>query len=239
LTIETKLTKFDDAFIRAHGFGKTGEYVMISVSDTGMGMDEKTREKIFEPFFTTKEVGKGTGLGLSTVYGVVKQHDGFINVYSEPGEGTTFHVYFPVVVTETAEDKICHTPEVKGGLETILVAEDNADMRNLIKEVLDSKGYSVIESVDGADAVRNYVDFKDRISLIILDVVMPRKNGMDAYKEIKKMKPDIKVLFMSGYTGDIVLDKGVQEKEYNFISKPLSPNALLLKLREILDGSGN
>ena len=235
LIIETDRVTFDQSFIKAHGFGKPGEYVLISVSDTGIGMDKKTKEKIFEPFFTTKEVGKGTGLGLSTVYGIVNQHDGIITVYSEPDEGTTFHVYLPVSSTKPAADLISPSIPVKGGTETILIAEDHDDSRSLIKEVLESNGYAVIETVDGADAVERYMDFMDDISLLILDVVMPRKNGMHTFEEIKKLKPDIKVLFMSGYTGDIVLDKGILKKEFNFISKPLSPNALLLKVRRILD----
>jgi PAS domain S-box-containing protein len=237
MMIETQRVHFDDSFVQAHGFGKPGEYVLISVSDTGIGMDEKTKEKIFEPFFTTKEVGKGTGLGLSTVYGIVQQHDGFITVYSEPDEGTTFHVYFPVVAIKMEEGKICHIPEIKSGTETILIAEDHGYSRRLIKEVLVSNGYDVVETVDGSDAVQRFLNLKDEISLLVLDVVMPKKNGMDTYDEIKNIKSDIKVLFMSGYTGDIVLDKGVHEKDFNFISKPFSPNALLLKIREILDKS--
>jgi PAS domain S-box-containing protein len=235
MIIETQLVQFDDSFIQAHGFGKPGEYVLISVSDTGIGMDEKIKEKIFEPFFTTKEVGKGTGLGLSTVYGIVQQYDGFITVYSEPTEGTTFHVYFPVVALKFEEDQISHSPEINSGTETILIAEDHGYSRRLIKEVLVSNGYVVVETVDGSDAVQRFLDLKDEISLLLLDVVMPKKNGMDTFDEIKKIKTDINVLFMSGYTGDIVLDKGIHERDFNFISKPFSPNALLLKIREILD----
>jgi CheY-like chemotaxis protein len=208
---------------------------LISVSDTGIGMDEKTKMKIFEPFFTTKEVGKGTGLGLSTVYGNVKQYDGFVTVYSEPGEGTAFHVYLPVATTPGEEFEHNLDLEVKGGTETILVAEDHDDSRRLIREVLESNGYSVIEAVDGADAVQKFTNYMDQIALLIVDVEMPRKNGLETYNEIKKIQPAMRVLFMSGYTGDIVLDKGIQEKEYNFIAKPLSPNTLLVKIREILD----
>jgi PAS domain S-box-containing protein len=235
LMIETERVTFDQSFIKAHGFGKPGEFVLVSVSDTGIGMDKKTKEKIFEPFFTTKEVGKGTGLGLSTVYGIVNQHNGIITVYSEPNEGTTFHIYLPHSSQKPSEDMILPSIPVKGGTETILIAEDHDDSRCLIKEVLESNGYTVIETVDGADAVQKYTDFKDEISLLILDVVMPRKNGMHTFEEIKKIKPDINVLFMSGYTGDIVLDKGILKKEFNFISKPLSPNTLLRKIRGILD----
>jgi PAS domain S-box-containing protein len=235
LVVATERMTFDDSFVKAHGFGKPGEYVLLSASDTGIGMDEKTKERIFEPFFTTKQMGKGTGLGLSTVWGVVKQHDGFVTVYSEPGEGTTFHIYFPLAATKVEGVQLSHAIQAKGGTETILIAEDHSDSRRLIKEVLDSNGYTVIETVDGVDAVQKYMDSPQKISLLILDVVMPKKNGMEIYAEIKKLCPEIKVLFMSGYTGDIVLDKGIQEKEFNFICKPLSPNTLLLKIREILD----
>jgi len=192
LVIETHPVEFDDPFVKAHGFGKPGRYVLISVSDTGIGMDEKIRKKIFEPFFTTKEVGKGTGLGLSTVYGVVKQYDGFVTVYSEPGEGTTFNVYFPGVVKQAEENISNDTPQVKGGSETILIAEDHGDLRRLIKEVLESTGYTVIETENGSEAVQKYVDFMEQISLLILDVVMPKKNGMDTYNEIKKIQPNIR-----------------------------------------------
>lgn len=235
LLVETGRILIDDSFIKAHGYGKLGKHVFLSVSDTGIGMDEKTKARIFEPFFTTKQMGKGTGLGLSTVYGIVKQHDGFIAVYSEQGEGTTFHVYFPLADTQAEEDPRLHDIQVKGGTETILIAEDHGASRRLIKEVLDSNGYTVIETVDGVDAVQKYADSLQEISILVLDVVMPRKNGMDAYSEIKKTCPAVKVLFMSGYPGDIVLDKGIREKEFNFISKPLSPNALLVKIREVLD----
>ncbi|MBM9512519.1 PAS domain S-box protein [Desulfogranum marinum] len=234
LTIETHLVNFDNLFIKTHGFGKPGGYVLISVSDTGLGMDEKTKKKIFDPFFTTKEVGKGTGLGLSTVYGIVKKHDGFVTVYSEPDEGTTFHVYFPVAMTCEKENTVNHFNEVEGGTETILIAEDHDESRSLIKEVLEGKGYTVIETVDGSDAVQKYMVFIDQVSLVVLDVVMPKKNGIDTYNEMKKMNPDVKALFMSGYTANVVFDKGLNEKGFNFISKPLSPNALLFKIRTLL-----
>jgi len=234
LKIKTKLIEFDDEFVRTHGYGETGRYVLVSISDTGIGMDEKTREKIFEPFFTTKETGKGTGLGLSIVYGIIKQHNGYINVYSEPGEGTTFHIYFPVIDI-TVEAGIPGFLDIKGGKETVLVAEDNYELRELIKAVLNSKGYTVIDTVDGVDAVQKFTEYQDKISLLILDVVMPRKNGIEAYKDIKEIKQDIKILFTSGYTGDVVLDKGLYEEGFNFISKPLSSNDLLKKVRDVLD----
>jgi two-component system cell cycle sensor histidine kinase/response regulator CckA len=233
LTIETKSVILDKEFNQVHGFGKEGRYVLLSVTDTGAGMDEITREKIFDPFFTTKEVGRGTGLGLSTVYGVVKQHEGYIAVYSKPDLGTTFHIYLPVTTAEAEQPHPSPLPMEKGK-ETVLLAEDNESVREFIQEILGLHGYTVIKAVDGEDAVRKFAE-NSTIELIILDSVMPKKNGREAYDEIVKTRPDVKVLFISGYTRDIVLDKGVQEKEFAFISKPLSPEELLAKVRETLD----
>jgi signal transduction histidine kinase len=155
LVVETKIVELDDGFIRMHGYGEPGKYTLLSVSDTGIGMDEATKSKIFDPFFTTKDVGKGTGLALSTVYGIVKQHNGYITVYSEPGRGTTFHIYIPLVNEIVREEKKARTP-VKGGSETILIAEDDDAVRGLIKTVLTEHGYSVIEAVDGEDAIDRF-----------------------------------------------------------------------------------
>jgi len=234
ITIETDLVEPDE-FPETHGFGKPGFYAVLSVTDTGEGMDEATKEKIFDPFFTTKEVGKGTGLGLSTVYGIVRQHGGYITVASEPGAGTSFRIYFPAVDRKIM-DKDEPAPEgLMGGSETILVAEDDESVRRFLVEVLGLYGYRVVQAVDGEDAVRKFA-MNDNIDLTILDSVMPNRNGREAYDEIVKMKAGSKVLFISGYTRDVVLDKGVEEKEFAFISKPLSPNGLLRAVREVLDG---
>ncbi|MBP6941327.1 MAG: PAS domain S-box protein [Syntrophorhabdaceae bacterium] len=234
LTIEATEVELDDAFITAHGYGHLGAHALISVSDTGTGMDEATKERIFNPFFTTKEVGKGTGLGLSTVYGIIKQHNGYIEVESEPGQGTTFRIYFPVVNAkeQTKESSLLTT---RGGTETILVAEDNVAVRNLLREILTMSGYEVIEAVDGEDAVKKFIEHSDAIAAMIIDVVMPKKNGREVYEEIGKIRPGIKVIFTSGYTGDIVLDKGIRDDIVDFIKKPLLPDELLLKVREVLD----
>ena len=234
LTIETRVVELDDDFRHHHGYGEPGTYALLSISDTGIGMDEATKEKIFDPFFTTKEVGKGTGLGLSSVYGAVKQHNGYIAVYSEPNIGTTFHIYLPVVSGGAKEEEPAPTP-VKGGNETILVAEDNEAVRGLLGDVLRHYGYNVIETIDGADAIEKFKKI-DTIDLLILDSIMPAKNGREAYDEIRKMRPDIKVLFTSGYTRDVILDKGIEDKKFHFISKPISPKALLQKVRAVLDG---
>lgn len=234
LGITAKEVLLDDNFIRAHGFGTPGSYALISVTDTGCGMDERTREKIFEPFFTTKEVGKGTGLGLSIVYGIVKQHNGYVNVYSEPQKGTTFNIYIPTT-REAALETTKAAVEVKGGTETILVAEDNYGLRKLMEEMLTRKGYTVVEAKDGEDALWRFMENQDKIDLLILDVVMPRKNGKEVYEDIRKVKPGVKVLFTSGYTGDILFDKGVKDELYDFIPKPILPNELLIKIRDLID----
>jgi len=234
LSIELTETVIDSDFVRHHGFGTPGNYALISVSDTGTGMDEDTRIKAFEPFFTTKEHGKGTGLGLSIVYGIVKQHDGYINVDSEPGKGTTFSIYLPIKGVSKEEDG-APAMEPGGGTETILVAEDDDAVRQLLLTVLSQSGYTIIEAMDGEDAVEKFQEHKATIDLLITDVVMPKKNGKKAYEEIREIKPDIKVVFISGYTRDVIFTRGIESDASDFIQKPLSPAILLIKVREILD----
>jgi polar amino acid transport system substrate-binding protein len=222
--------------VKTHGYGKPGEYVLISVSDSGTGMDEKTREKIFEPFFTTKEVGKGTGLGLAMVYGIVKQHNGYINCYSEPGKGTTFKIYLlkhreAVELQETMESAAAPI----GGTETILVAEDDADARKTTRNILENFGYTILEAVDGEDAVKVFKENRDTVKLLLLDVIMPKKNGKEAYEEIRKLHPGAKALFISGYTANIIHKRGMLDQNLDFIMKPVSPTALLRKVREVLN----
>jgi PAS domain S-box-containing protein len=233
LHIETKTTILDDSFTKTHGYGEPGEYVLLSVSDNGCGMNESTKERIFDPFFTTKEVGKGTGLGLSTVYGVVKQHNGYIIVHSEPDRGTRFDIYFPMIRNIISKEKSLY-PEIKGGSETILVAEDNEEARLLMRDILRQYGYKVIEAVNGEDAIEKFIKHK-KIELLILDSVMPKKNGKQAYDEIVKINPSIKAIFISGYTKDIIFDKGIEEGKVDFVPKPISPNKLLEKIRDVLD----
>ncbi len=231
--IETKLIKVEGEYIHITGGDKSGTYALLSFSDTGTGIDKKIKDQIFDPFFTTKEVGKGTGLGLSTVYGIVKQHGGFINVYSELDKGTAFHIYFPAAPVTFEEEKPAVVPASQGK-ERIIIAEDNEAVRLLMKKILTKFGYTIIEAFDGQDAIQKYKNNKD-IDLMILDSVMPKKNGREVYDEIVKINPDIKVLFTSGYTRDIILDKGIEEKEVDFISKPITPNELLEKVRYVLD----
>lgn len=235
LTMETSVVEIGEEYLRRGLFERKGRYALLTVTDTGIGMDEKTRERIFEPFFTTKEVGKGTGLGLAIVYGIIKQHNGYINVYSEPGRGTTFRMYLPLIEGEIKEIQQDVIPAIKGGTETLLLAEDDTDVRSLIKDILESYGYKVIDAADGEDALRLFHKNREDIRMAILDVVMPKKNGREVYEEIKRIVPDIKVLFMSGYTADIISEKGILKAGLDFISKPVSPKDLLKLVREILD----
>jgi signal transduction histidine kinase len=236
LAIATESIVLDDAFIAAHGYGIPGMYAMVSVTDTGSGMDEGTRQHIFDPFFTTKEAGKGTGLGMSVAYGIVKQHDGYINVQSEPGKGTTFRIYLPVV-SSVAEKNIV-TPEMgapRRGTETILFAEDDEALRSLTVSLLRNFGYEVIVALDGEDAVNKFLEHRSQIELLLFDLIMPKKTGTDAYDEIKEMWPDIKAIFVSGYAPETILTE-IHDGGMVFIRKPFAPSELLKKVRSVLDG---
>ncbi|MDA8161455.1 MAG: PAS domain S-box protein, partial [Desulfobacteraceae bacterium] len=235
ISIETGVVKLDAAYVKAHELEKTGSYAMISITDTGAGMDQKTMQKIFEPFFTTKEIGRGTGLGLSIVYGIVKQHNGNITVYSEPGSGATFRIYLPLIESNTKEAEPAKALTIQGGTETILLAEDNEDVRGFMRDMLQEFGYHVIEAVDGEDAIAKFKDYNEQVHLAMLDVIMPKKNGKEVYDEIKGLRPDVKVLFTSGYTADIIHKKGILETDVDFISKPAMPSDILAKIREILN----
>jgi len=213
-----------------------GRYACLTISDTGIGMDKTTRARIFEPFFTTKEVGKGTGLGLAIVYGIVKQHGGFINIESAPGKGTTFSIYFPLSLQQ-ALPELRTTPQAPAtpGNGTILVVEDAQEVRMLTRQVLEGQGYRVIEAVDGEDALAKFREHQDEVRLVIMDVVMPKLNGKEAFTKISRMRPQTKVLFTSGYTPDDVHSKGVLFDRDNFLSKPCTPEALLRMVGELLN----
>lgn len=237
LSIETTPVMLDPEYVEAYG-ARPGKYMMISISDTGMGIDKKDMAHIFDPFYTTKEKGKGTGLGLSMVYGIIKQHDGFINVYSEKSIGTTFKIYIPVTadMEDIRKEIVEHKPEQDfRGNETILVAEDEESVREFLKDILDAYGYKTIIAVDGEDAIAKYKEYKDAVDMVMLDVVMPKKNGKEVYHFIKGMDPDIKTLFISGYTQDILTSKGIYEEGLEFIAKPLEIQGLMNKIRSILD----
>ena len=237
LTIATELVDIGRDFISAHGYGKQGAYTQITVTDSGCGFDEDTRARIFEPFFTTKEVGKGTGLGLSIVYGIIKQHNGFINCSSSPGRGATFTVYLPVARPsgDIATMEQTKTEIPRGGSETVLIAEDDREVRKLTRAVLEDFGYTVIEAEDGEEAVTRFREHQDRIRLLLFDVVMPRMNGKEAYDEIRKIRPAIRVIFTSGYNKALVRKKGIREENLDIVMKPISPRDLLNKVREVLD----
>ncbi|HVN95598.1 MAG TPA: ATP-binding protein [Syntrophorhabdaceae bacterium] len=235
LTIRTEIATLEGDPAKLYN-SKPRKYALLTVSDTGSGMDKDTSRKIFEPFFTTKEVGKGTGLGLSIVYGIVRQHQGLIDVVSEPGKGTLFKIYFPL--KRPSDDKRADSPvqEIRGGQETILVAEDDPHVRELTRDILEEYGYHVIEACDGEDAVAKFRQKEGEISLAVLDVIMPKKNGKMVQEEITGIRPDIKTIFMSGYTADIIHKKGVFEEGIHFIAKPIISHTLLRKVREVLDG---
>jgi PAS domain S-box-containing protein len=236
LTIETgRATELGSGPVAAGSAEKPGDYALISLSDTGTGMDAKTKEKIFDPFFTTKEVGKGTGLGLSTVYGIIKQHHGDVTVYSEPGLGTTFKIYLPLLSEPVSASPGAEPVFSAGGDETVLLAEDDADVRKVTCTMLERSGYTVIEAADGEEALNKFREYQDRIHLVILDVIMPRMNGKAVYDELQKIRPGVRTLFTSGHTGDVIQKKGVIEEGMDFLSKPASRIDLLHKVREVLD----
>ena len=241
LRICTEVMEMDDAFIKLHGYGIAGRYVHIAVSDTGMGMDENTKLRVFDPFFTTKEVGKGTGLGLSSVYGIVKQHGGYINVDSEPGRGAAFNIYLPVIESEAeleeGEEGKIHVPFPEGGADTVLLAEDDPEVRELIRMVFERAGYRIIEAVDGEDAIVKFTGHKGSIKLLVSDLIMPKKNGKEVYEAIRKMAPDMKVLFITGYDDNVIGKIDIHEGKFDYLVKPVSPVALLRKVREVLDRS--
>ncbi|MBI5076419.1 MAG: response regulator [Nitrospirae bacterium] len=238
-TITTKEIQLDEEFTSTCGLCKAGRYALISISDTGYGMDNETSQKIFEPFFTTKEVGKGTGLGLAVAYGIIRQHEGNIMVNSTKGKGTTIRIYLPLMsaVQEDGGSAIAGAEEqpVAGGTETILVAEDEESLRKLNHSVLTQYGYTVIDAVDGVDAVNRFKEHKDSIQLLLFDLIMPKMNGSEAFDKIRKINPDIKVIFASGYSPDIVRQKVLLDEDAELIYKPISPFELLRKVREVLD----
>jgi len=235
LTIETANVELDEGYAREHIAVKPGRYVMLSVSDTGVGMTPEVKERVFEPFFTTKEMDKGTGLGLSTVYGIVKQSGGNIWVYSEPGEGTTFKIYLPQVDEPLTELKQESVKEIPRGNETVIVVEDEEAVRKLAVRSLKSLGYRVLEAPDGGKALLLCGEFKEPIHLIITDVVMPNMSGRKLVERLKNIHLEMKVLYMSGYTDNAILHHGVLEEGTNFIQKPFTLDGLARKVREVLE----
>ncbi|WP_052514807.1 PocR ligand-binding domain-containing protein [Dethiosulfatarculus sandiegensis] len=238
VTIETDTIEFEAAYCNENLAVKPGEYVMLAVSDNGRGMCSETLSNIFDPFFTTKESGKGTGLGLATVYGVVKQNNGFVNVSSEPGRGTSFKIYLPRHQSQGVEPtpKRSHKPVAGQGRETILLVEDEPSILKMTKTILEMSGYKVLAANTPVKAIQYALEYSGKIHLLMTDVVMPEMNGLDLSKKIISIKPDLKLLFMSGYTANVIAHHGVLEKGVNFIQKPFSGKILGRKVREALDG---
>ena len=235
LTLETKNVVLDEAFVRQHLGAKPGHHVMLAVSDTGIGMDEQVQSRIFEPFFTTKEKGKGTGLGLSTVFGIVQQSGGSIWVYSELGKGTTFKVYLPSVDAPIDTLNSLEPRTSLHGSETILVVEDDDQVRAVARTILRKHGYLVLEARRAGEALIRSEAHSGVIQLLLSDVVMPQGSGPELAKRLAKARPDMKVLFMSGYTDDSIVRHGVLEANVALLQKPLTPESLATKVREVLD----
>jgi PAS domain S-box-containing protein len=238
LAIETDIIEVDETYKQIHGFGEAGTFVRISVSDTGMGMDEKTTTKIFDPFFTTKEVGKGTGLGLSMAYGIIKQHKGYIDVISEPGSGTIFSIYLPLIRSgnkESIPSAVSYQQADLHGTETVLIVEDYSSARDIMRRTLEEFGYTVYEAKDGEDAIQVFTRRKEEIQMAVIDMILPKRSGAEVYGLMKKMKPDIKAVFVSGYRGDKIQGGSLSAENQEFMQKPFTPTAFMKKIREILD----
>jgi CheY-like chemotaxis protein len=236
VTIETGNITLDEAYCAGYSGSVPGRYVLLAVSDNGKGMGKDVLENLFEPFFTTKEVGKGTGLGLATVYGIVKQNNGFINVYSEPGQGTTFKIYLPTFETDASMSEMEEKQnQPQGGTETVLIVEDEAAILKIGRAMLEGLGYTVLTAGSPREAIRLADGYSSAVHLLITDVVMPEMNGRELAENLKLSYPDLKCLYMSGYTADVIAHHGVLEEGVNFIQKPFSMKDLSKKVRETLE----
>src|SRR5437763_3989386 len=235
LTVETANVEHDPEYARDREAAAVRRFAMLAVTDTGCGMDEATKARIFEPFFTTKETGKGTGLGLATVYGIVKQAGGFIWVYSEPGQGTSFKIYLPAVDATAERTTAAATTPAPRGTETVLLVEDAAAVRAVTKQILERQGYTVLEAPDGEAGLRLAQRHRGVIHLLLTDVVMPRVGGRELAEQLARLRPDVKVLYASGYTDDSVVRHGILESGTAYLQKPFSPESLARKVRDVLD----
>jgi two-component system cell cycle sensor histidine kinase/response regulator CckA len=235
IIIETSNVQPDDGYLDSYFSVPRGRYVLLSVSDSGSGMDEKTSSRIFEPFFTTKAPGQGSGLGLSTVYGIVKQSEGHIWVYSEPSRGTTFKMYFPRR-EESAEPVVKPTPEAepRGGIETILVVEDDASLRKMVVALLASAGYKILEAGTAEAAVRMVRSVEEPVDLLLTDVLLPDLNGVELSALLKTIQPSLRVLLISGYTRDLIAQYEAIDPKLNLMEKPFTRRALLATIYDIL-----
>ncbi len=236
ITIKTENVFMDEGVVRSYSYPfKPGRYVLLTVSDTGMGMDSATQAHIFEPFFTTKEKGKGTGLGLATVYGVIKQSDGYIEVHSEMNVGTTFRIFLPQVDGVIEEEKaVTQSAPLSRQQETVLLVEDECSLRVLTRNILEKLGYAVIEATNGGDACAKSEQCLEAIHLLLTDVIMPGMNGRALSEKLVTQRPQLRVLYMSGYTGQAV-GQGVLAPGSQFLAKPFTRDTLARKVREVLD----
>jgi CheY-like chemotaxis protein len=236
LTVETTNVELDTDYTRTHHAAAAGRFVMLAVTDTGTGMDEATQAKIFEPFFTTKEQGKGTGLGLATVYGIVKQSGGFVWVYSEVGHGTSFKIYLPQVAEAAdAHRAQAPAPAMSRGTETVLVVEDAPAVRAVTRQVLERQGYTVIEAAGGDAALQLAAAHAGPIHLLLTDVVMPGLSGRQVAERLAIRRPEMRVLYASGYTDDSIVRHGILEEGIAYLQKPFTPDSLARKVRDVLD----
>lgn len=238
ITISTTAIDMDDEFIRVHGYGTRGRCAVISVSDTGIGMGDEIKQKMFEPFFTTKEAGKGTGLGLPIVYGIVKDHRGFINVYTEPGKGTTFRILLPAVGETVHAETAREGMRNLRGHETIMVADDDPAKRRLLDTFLTGLGYTVITAADGRTAMDLFTGRKGPIHLAVMDVFMPEKNGIDAYREMKAADSGVKAIMISGFPEEVIRGQGFLDPGVSFMVKPLRPLEFAAEVRRVLGEPG-
>jgi len=237
LTISVGNVEVDQEYEAAHADIRAGRYVVLAVSDTGLGMDAATQERIFEPFFTTKERDRGTGLGLATVYGIVKQHGGCIWVYSEEGKGSCFKIHFPVVGATPAKGRSSRsTSGASRGDETIMVVEDNEDVRAFACEALKSRGYDVVEAESPSKALNWAEQSKQSIDLLLTDVIMPGMNGKELQRRLSELHPDLLAVFMSGYPDDIIAHHGMLDDGLAFVEKPFRADTLAQRIRQALDG---
>ena len=235
LSIETRNVSVTDDMAAAHPGMVSGDYVVLAVSDTGIGMDNELQAHIFEPFFTTKETGRGTGLGLATVYGIVEQNGGYVEVNSQPGRGSTFKVYLLRIEGKAEHKTVEESKSLASGFETILVVEDSVPLLELLRGFLEAEGYTVLYSEDPQEAIRIAQQHDGPISLLITDVVMPAMSGRDLAERLTAMSPPMRVLYMSGYAADTVIQAGLPDSGQGFLQKPFTRNALLSKVRDALD----
>jgi CheY-like chemotaxis protein len=236
--ISTKDASLDETFTRTRPELSPGNYVVISVADTGMGMDSATLARIYEPFYTTKEPGRGTGLGLAMVYGIVKQHKGYVEAESEPRQGATFRLYLPITEEEAGHEAARERKVPQGGSETILVVEDQEQVLRLVAQMLGERGYRVLTALSGQEALEKAGAFSGEIHLAVSDVIMPDMNGKELLEKLREVRQDIKALYMSGYPADVISSQGVLDSGINFLRKPFSVHDLAAMVRRVLDGSG-